>query len=173
MSEHDVVEEARPEILFQIRADTWIFDREVLGSVPKASAVDDAIIRHLQRGRHDKDGLGRLGKPVAGLTAHRSNSCETNRHIVDSGWSERGVEAIGDLHRRCGNDEYAIDERRSKEPLEPGTPIQAESYDEKDVDEANDHHHAEKRAKAPSPGPSCHGIEHIDDVLAAASGEYL
>ena len=168
MAEQDVVEEALLEILLEIGADARIADLEVPGSVPQSGTIDHAVIRHLQRAGHREDRLRRARQPITGSRAYRGYEGQTNRDVADRRGRQTGIEAIGDLHGRRRDNERAVHESRTQEPVEPRAPVEAEGDDKERVDETHHHHDPQKRAEAPSPRPCADGIEDVDDIFAAA-----
>ena len=172
-AEKQIVEHALPDMLIEVRSELRIGNAQAPRRFKQPRAIDHAVLRVVEVVRQAEDELGRAGQIVSRLAGEARHKGQPERDIGHRCWCKAGIDPVCHMDVHARHHQAHVDERRTEEPVEPGTPVLVERdhYDR----EHHAHHQRDldQALVAARTGPGGNGVEDIDDVLAAADRENL
>ena len=172
-AQQQIVEHALPDMFVEVRSKLRIGNAQAARRFEQPRAIDHAVLGVVEVVRQAEDELGRAGQIVPRLAGEACHQGEPERDIGHRCRCKAGIDPVGHMDVHARHHQAHVDERRTEEPVEPGTPVLVE----RDHDDREHHaHHQRDLNEALVPartGPGGNGVENIDDVLAAADRENL
>ena len=168
-----VVEDALPEVLVEIGGKFRVGNAQGPRGIVEPRAVDHAILRVVEIARQPEHHLGRASQVVANLAREARHQRKSQRHIADICRSKTGVEPVGHMDVEPRHHQARVDQRRAKEPVDPGPPVLIERQRNGGEAKPHDHDDLQEALIAPISRPGGDRLKDIDQVVAAANRENL